>query len=227
MKEIELFPAICELYSKEEIFAEVPIYGKRPDVVIKSIDGKIVVIEMKTSLNKQVVNQAEYWLNKSHYVFVAVPKPVIKSRTNYLSRLLAEGVGVIYISEGKAEIHREARYKDISCYYENIWNKRLVSAFKDTIGGSDVSNGVLTMYKVMIQQIQKLMIKTRKEYTAQDLVKLVPEISEHYSDPVQSIRTALSNYESSWCKRSMRGQRAIFKAQIKRTAIKKKFENPD
>lgn len=226
MKEVELFPAIAKMYENYEIFAEVPMYGKRPDVVVK-LEDSILVIEMKTSLNKKLLIQVIYWSTRANYIYIAVPKPKQKRRNPYLSEILARGIGVIYVDGTDAQVFKEGKFREINLYQKSIWDKRLIPVFKDEVGGSEATGGVLTMYKHMIQQIQRLMIRTKKEYTAQDLVKLVPEISEHYANPVQSIRHALREWEGDWCKRSMRGQKAIFKAHIKRTPIKKKFENLD
>lgn len=227
MKEVELFPAIAKLYEEQEVFAEVDMYGKRPDVVVRDTENHIRVIEMKTSLNKQLLIQVYYWMNRANYVYIAVPKPKQKRKNQYLSEILAKGIGVIYVDGESAEVYREGKFREIHPSYSSIWDRRLIPAFKDEIGGSEASGGVLTMYKHMINQIKRFMMRTRKEYTAQELVKFVPEISDHYSNPVQSIRSALSDFEGDWCKKSHRGQRVLFKAQIKRTPIKKKFEKFD
>src|SRR5690606_26527703 len=76
MKETDLYEPVKKLLEDigYEVYAEVQPYqgGKRADVV--GIMGPAVcVVEMKTSLSMELIEQAYLWTNRAHYVFIAVP----------------------------------------------------------------------------------------------------------------------------------------------------------
>ena len=105
MKETELAAHIVSWIKGEgwEVFQEVdPGIGNTADIVGKCGD-KIWVVECKTTMSLQLLDQAYEWLqlNLAHYVSVAVPEPKRNSRGRKVANLFLEKFGIGKIVVGK------------------------------------------------------------------------------------------------------------------------------
>ncbi len=98
LKETDLFKPVKELLenSDMEVYTEVPCGGGRADIV--GIKNKIItVVELKTSLNLQLLQQSYDRLGHANYVFMAIPHT--KNGIPRIARTLCrrDGIGIIEI----------------------------------------------------------------------------------------------------------------------------------
>lgn len=107
-----------------DVFAEVQAAqgDKRADLVCR--DGRrIMVIETKLSLSIEVVSQAVRWLDRAHYVVIAVPKPKntetqrLAFITDYLSQ---KGIGLWWVSKPRLA-HTDAQIAKDEEPYVSRW----------------------------------------------------------------------------------------------------------
>ena len=88
------------------VYAEVPNGFRTVDIVC--VQRKLqIAIEMKTSLNKQVLYQA--WLNKQHFnkSYVATPKAP-NFNLQWMNESWVSSIGILQVENGKVITHREA-----------------------------------------------------------------------------------------------------------------------
>jgi hypothetical protein len=218
MKEIELYPAIHELFDtpSTEIFTEVPAFRRRPDIVLRQ--GNIITtIEMKTSLSIQLIEQAIYWIGKAHIVYIAVPaRKRGEINVSTQKHLMDKGIGIILVNPDKntAWIHTKA--KPSTTRYD--WSSKLLDIYKgsDYAGGS--AGAYMTPYKHMMNLVKKYIFNNPK-VSADDIIKNVKEVGEHYRHPHSSLTKALTEYEH-WCFIVRPGVRNLYYTKITRTPIK-------
>ena len=98
IKESDLFPAVKEWLEERgyEVYSEVECGTRRADVVGKC-GNLITVVEMKTTLSLDLIEQAFRWKRLANYVYVAIPKPQ-KGVHWFAARMLRrEGIGILFI----------------------------------------------------------------------------------------------------------------------------------
>lgn len=209
MKESDLYEPVVELFHGGNVYPEVVVGRKRPDIVVKQ-GSDIVVIELKTSLSLALIEQAYHWVGKCDLVYVAIPAP--RRFNKFAVRLLTDkGIGVIVVQGSKAYVHRTATKQTNKIIK---WERYLHEFYKQNESGG--TNGeYITPYKFMIQCIREYMQGLDNEITLQELIKQVDErydqvISKHYGSPESSLRKALTEYEREWCDRTKLRGRVYF-----------------
>lgn len=213
LKETDLYEPVTKLFPSGNIYPEVVVYSHRPDIVVEEELGEhktITIVELKTSLSLALIEQAYHWINKGDYIYVAIPRP--KKVNSFAVRLLSsKGIGVIVVDKWGAQIYKKAIKQD-RCSIK--WDNMLHEFYKlNECGGTD--GEYMTSYKFTIQCVREYLSTQKKSQTIKDIVKGVDKlydgvVSSHYRNPESSLRKALTEYETEWCKRSKVGGRIHF-----------------
>lgn len=227
MKESDLFEPIkawLEL-SGHEVFSEVSLNGyggsRRADIV--AIHGKVVtVIELKTSLSLDLIEQAFGWKRHAHRIFVGVPKPK-RCLNEFACRLLRnEGIGILTVDMDIDGADRFGHWRDdawtgVECKSHNapkinrrisdLLTKVLTDEYKNGPPGGHAGGGYVTNYKLTMQRVREFM-KYRRWLRIEDILE---QVETHYSAPKQSLATALTTIETDWCERKKENGRIYFR----------------
>lgn len=100
MKESDLFEPIKDWLEERgwEVFAEVSGYEGIADIVGRQ-RKMYCIVEMKTSLSHEVIDQAIRWVGYVHYIYIAIPKRK-SAIPRYLEQLFREkGIGVLEVGK--------------------------------------------------------------------------------------------------------------------------------
>jgi hypothetical protein len=136
LKEAQLFAPIKAYYKKIgfTVYAEVPNKYRNVDVVCVK-GGLQIAIEMKTTLNKDVVYQA--WLNKQyfHRSYVATPN-IPNFNLRWMQEPWLQAIGILQVKGDEIITHQEAAIQtplkiyDFTVFEERVddtagvpWNK--------------------------------------------------------------------------------------------------------
>jgi hypothetical protein len=221
IKEVELFKPIKQFFENRdyEVYSEVLFGqgGSRADVVAKQ-NNIISVIEMKTSLSLDLLEQANRWIHYAHYVYIAVPMPKDRHINEYARKcLIRDGIGLLVV-----DFNRNRFYYDndeIPMVWNKIdaklcrkiinhWDKYLTEAHKNTLPGGTKGGGYITPYKITIDGVKRC-LKLHPEGLS--LNELVKRVETHYSNPKQGLYQALTSFETDWCETFTKGITRYFK----------------
>ncbi len=179
MTEIELAKIIIYFFNDGyEIFCEVFNVD-----IIATCKPIMISIEVKTSLNVKVVEQAYRNLNIYHYSYIAVPKP---KQMNFLEKVCLDyGIGIIIYDEKsdfvyiktKPKLNRHVKYVEIDPIYKNF-----------TAGAK--SGMTMTLFKLTIENIVRYLERNGDT----KLNKLLSQDHYHYSN-IGSAKSSLIK----WC----------------------------
>lgn len=221
MKESDLFIYIKDYFlanPNNEIYTEVlGLGGGRPDIVLRTNKKIITIIEMKTTLSMNLLEQAINWRYKANYVYIAIPEPKTKNINGFARKILADyGIGLLFIDIPTKEIY-EKYYKDgedNSCKYlisEKIkpkffrtkkeiidWNVVLkdIYRYENNIKGGSKGGGYNTPYKDLICDVKKYVYRKGNEFVPiGELIEKISSIRSHYSNPKASLHSALTEIE--------------------------------
>jgi hypothetical protein len=210
IKETDLFiPIKTHFIDRDnEVYSEVLAGGGRADIVARQ-GNYITVIEMKTTLSLDLLEQANRWLRSAHYVYIAVPRTKDGSINRYAKKCcLQDGIGILQV-----DFRRKNKWGEPAEVIEVVkpkllvkgknhkkvvtaWDKRLTEAHKDTLPGGSAGGGYITPYKTTIEAVKRCLRFRKNGVSLNELVQLV---QTHYSNPKQGLYNALTNFEDSWC----------------------------
>lgn len=211
MKESDLFPYLQDYFQSNpcnEIFTEVVgLKGGRPDMVIRNQDV-ITIIEIKTSLSMSLIEQAMNWRYKADYVYIAIPKPIYEINSSSFKILRDNGIGILVINvptvrKMKYKFYVTQLLKPIE--FENpirrsSWNECLKDIYRceNNVKGGNSGGGYNTPYKAMILNVKRYIYEnSNAPICIKELVKNVPSVKAHYSNPKASLYRALTKIESA------------------------------
>lgn len=207
MKESDLFLPIKQYLMLSRGCEEV--YGEVIDIDVLALRGEDdISVELKTSLNWRVIEQAIDRSRGCQYVYVGVPKT--KQRISYVAIETLEryGLGLLTVDEQGMvqEVIRPSRQVNKSRRYR--FRDYIQEHHTKTIGGVKTGEGP-TAYSESIDKIKEFM-KGKGWVTAQDIAK---SVKTHYSsDPVANIRDTLRAYwNKEWCESKKDGNRVYFR----------------
>lgn len=221
IKETDLFNPIkdyfesrdCEVYS-EVLFGQG---GRRADIVVKQ-NNIVSVIEMKTSLSLDLLEQANRWLGYAHYVYIAVPMPKDRHINEYAKKcLLNDGIGILLVDFRKNHYYYDnGSIPMVSNHIKpklhrriiNRWDKYLTESHKNTLPGGTKGGGYITPYKITINGVKRC-LKIHSEGLS--LNELCEKVQTHYSNPKQGLYNALTSFETDWCETYINGRNRYFK----------------
>jgi hypothetical protein len=184
------------------------VYGEVSSIDILALRGNDdIAVELKTSLNWRVIEQAIDNSGRCQYSYVGVPK------TKHLSYVAIKtletyGLGLLTVDEyGRVrevvvpakQFSKSRRYR-LRDYVKEHHTK--------TIGGVKTGEGP-TAYSESIVKIKEFM-KDKDWVTAQSIAK---SVKTHYtSDPVPQIRDTLkASWNKDWCEYKKEGNRVYFR----------------
>lgn len=165
------------------------LYYEVNDIDIVGKSGNIIIgVEVKTSLNFKVIEQA--WNNQYclHYSYVAVPW---SKNMDFKMRICSmHGIGVLTFRShnGKFwEIREEIKPK----FHRKAYTKWFVPSpdFKRSIPGSPSGPGVISAFKITVENIERY-VKRHPECTIKELFE---NINHHYSG-LSSMKNCIYKY---------------------------------
>lgn len=212
MKETELYEPVKQLLQEKLGCSDV--YGEIGGYDVVGFRGPAdVVVEMKTTLNFKVIEQAYSALQSGHFIYIAVPAVKSSHHFIYYSFLKPYGIGLIYVKPNHysekqwrryfhvpypaylAEVAYDAAFNHIAGKYSRKLKSHsfLRESVKEwsnrNIGGSK-GGEVVTDYSVMIEAVQAY-LKENGWTPLSELLANVPIVCEHYANPKASLRATL------------------------------------
>jgi hypothetical protein len=230
MKETELWPPVEKLLigSGMEIFKEVPVGWIRPDIVCRR-HNIITVLEMKTSLSLQLLEQVHNWYCKAHYVYAVVPENLhTRTQNNYARSLLRKdraGLIIVPISRDyftHDEILQDARIEFPAKLHRKIdtdWNKYLLDIYKGANVIPGTNREYMTPYKDMILQVERFVKRQDKPVSLNQILKHIEAVNKHYANPKSGLYNALTRFERDRFKAELIGGKLYFTVMPKRTPV--------
>ncbi|MGG4438386.1 hypothetical protein AAXE64_27930 [Priestia megaterium] len=206
MKESDLFVPVKEWLEEKgyEVFSEVQHGwgGKRADVVGR-IGKCICIVEMKTSLSMDVIEQAISWTPYAHYIYIAIPKRKAPIR-HFIQQLLRQHrIGILEVSSRnwvsdyhKAHFNRPSMLDWTSGSKRFNWNNILKEEHKTWLPGGSAGGGYVTDYKITIQSVKDYLRRQKDWVSINDILT---HCETHYASPKPSLAQALINFENDWC----------------------------
>jgi len=206
MKESDLFLPIKKYLVESLSCTEV--YGEVIDIDILALRGEDdISVELKTSLNWKVIEQAIDRSRGCQYVYVGVPE------TKHLSWLAKEtleryGIGLLVVNERNRVRELIKPSKQVNKARRYRFRDYIKEHHSKTIGGVKTGEGP-TAYSETMVKVREFM-KGKGWMTAQDIAK---SVKTHYSgDPVPQIRDTLRAYwNKEWCESKKEGNRVYFR----------------
>lgn len=175
LKESTLASLFIEHFSDCNIFNEVPCGSGYIDFVAER-GNDIIAVEVKTTLNFKVVEQA--WYNKKHatYSYIAIPKA---SDRNFQYKICRDyGIGVL--------IHHRGEITEIVAPQRNekLTGKiSLKEYMKDSVSGS--KNDRITPFRNTINEIAKILCESPGN--TGNIKTIISTIEHHYSNARSAI----------------------------------------
>ncbi len=231
MKESELSP-IAKQFLKDQGCQE--LYGEVYDIDLVGIKDRIIyAIELKTSLNIKVMEQAAKRKEVANYVYVAVPADKMPRHFNSINEVYKlffkhNGIGLIIIyPERKTSgiVESIFRYYEVLIhakinrynYSKRYLQARLTDDKKDLDGGLQ-THEIESPYKIMMREVKEYMSKARMRnhetkgwLTIEQIVKSCDYVRRHYANPKAGLRATLNaSFNASWCERENNQYRYIF-----------------
>jgi hypothetical protein len=213
MKESDLYHPIKRLLEGlgYTVYAEVEPRGAyhagRADVVGYNKPA-VAIVEMKTSLSIELVEQAYRWLPYSHYIYIAIPQRK-KGVPYFMRKILRDfGVGVIEVSPfGTAYISLEARFNRPRIRIN--WDKELLPEHQTWVEGGSSSGGHVTPYKLTMNRVRALL--SRNPHRWFSIKEILDHCETHYANPKNSLSKALRDFEHDWCETKKEKGKLYFK----------------
>ncbi|MCW3793867.1 hypothetical protein OM416_19935 [Paenibacillus sp. LS1] len=239
MKETELFAPVKAWleYGGSIVFSEIqPHKGtlRRADVL--GLHGDIVtVVELKKSLNLDVMGQCVEWEPHAHLIYAAVPEPIQHKRMKlshgkhihkFAERIMRQyGIGLLYVGEmGQVEIVLRPRL-----------NRRITSLLPESINeyheslspeGGTSGGGYITTYRTTMLRLREFLLRMHDRYDSvrlkyskeiQDgwtpMNVILDQCTTHYSSPKSSLGTALLKFEKDWCESTIINRRRYYRVR--------------
>ena len=197
MKETELFEPLRSFLIDEMLCDQV--YAEVNDLDVVGKMGNVYIgVEMKTSLNFKVIEQAISRKAFVDYMFILVPRPKNPHRHFVLDWLKQLDVGLIYFDHNP--LHKPVAIQQWGKRQRSARRYKIADYINDeihlvTIGGSK-SGETLSPYKLTIEKI-KAHLYFSKEW--QSIEKILEEVETHYSNPKPSTIAALrAHWNKEW-----------------------------
>lgn len=239
MKETELFEPVKTLLIEELGCSQV--YGEISNYDVVGLRGPAdVIVEMKTTLNFKVIEQAMYARTSGHYIYIAVPYTKTSHHFVYSEFLDPYGIGLIYVRENHissehwnkyysedgeyqkyvASIQHQAKFNHLAvkCSLRKVDKKyTLRGQIKEwshlNVGGSKGGETV-TGYSVMIDKVKEY-LSNNGWSTIEEILENVPAARNHYANPKASLRATLAEkWNEYWVERK-RGENRTYLYNVK------------
>jgi hypothetical protein len=183
-----------------EVYAEVEPklsgnWNARADVIGYNKPA-VCIVEMKTSLSVELIEQAYKWLPHAHYIYVAVPWRKKKVPTFILKLLNNFGIGVLEVnSYGRAVTTQRAKFNRPR--HKHDWSRILLPQHQTWVEGGNAGGGYVTPYKLTIERVKQYL--SRNPHRWFSMQEILDHCETHYSNPKNSLSKALREFEHAWC----------------------------
>lgn len=227
IKETDLFIPVKEWMEDVgyKVYSEVsPInISKRADIV-GILNPITTVVELKTSLSLDLIEQSIDWIPHANYIYAAVPRP--KKRYNQLSLKILKQYGI-----GLIEVDLK-RGKSTCLMYPRM-NRRVSSNIKDSLteyhekyspDGGSTGGGYITEYRITMIKVKEFLTKVRSGYPIYcnyekikspdgwvDIKTILEYCETHYASPKSSLAKALKEFEHEWCECKKENRKLYFR----------------
>lgn len=223
MKESDL-SVVAKQFLKDQGCEE--LYGEVYNIDLVGINKSIIyAIELKTTLNIKVMEQAAKRKEVANYVYVAVPADKLPNYFHGLNEVYKlffkyNGIGLIKIyPEQKTSglIETTFRYYQVLIHakinrynqYKRYLIANLVDERRDMDGGLQTSE-IDSPYKRMINEVKEYMAKEKRInqetngwLSIDQIVKACLVVKQHYANPKAGLRATLNApFNASWCERN-------------------------
>lgn len=230
IKETELFaPTKTWLeYNGYKVYSEVvpKRLSTRADVVGVN-DVLTTVVELKTSLSLDLLEQAIDWIPYAHYIYVCVPKA--KKRNALALKILSQyGIGMLEVDLKRNDIQKVLSPKINRKISSNIKDSLTIYHDKYSPDGGTKGGGYITEYRITIIKVKEFLAKARRGLPIYhikngkyqqvhnvdgwlSLNDILDYCETHYSSPKQSLAYALMNFENDWCESMKIGRKLHYR----------------
>ncbi|WIT25979.1 hypothetical protein [Bacillus phage SPO1L1] len=214
MKETDLFEPVKNLLEQwgYEVYSEVLAGqgGRRADI-IGYMKPASCVVELKTSLTMELIEQAYRWRNYANYVYIAIPERKKPIPSFVRSILAKEKIGIIEVLSPKygGQIFAQRAMKASFQRNKSMeWQKVLKPEHKTWLAGGSNEGGYVTPYKLTMERIKESLY-SNKEWVS--LTHIVKSCETHYSNPRNGVSQALREFEYPWCESTKIGGKLHFR----------------
>lgn len=214
LKESDLYPPVKKLLEAKgyDVYAEVTgvpgNWSSRADVVATNYPA-VCVVEMKTSLSLELIEQAFSWIPMAHYIYIAIPKRKKKVPV-FVKKVLSQyGIGIIEVNtmySFHASITHPARFNRPK--YSTDWKALLKPEHKTWVQGGTNSGGHVTHYKLTIQGVRDFLRRKGKWCTISEILE---HCETHYASPKNSLAKALVSFEHEWCEVKVENRKRYYR----------------
>lgn len=224
-KESDMFPYVKKFLedSGHTVYSEVERGpgGKRADVVAV-LGPSVTVVEMKTTLSMEVIEQAYYWIGHANYIYIAIPKRKRRISDFVHKFLRSHNIGLLEVPVGREHLLQPnmsleyymmcipSRFSRMRGRGRSVdWKKILKPEHQTWLEGGSNKGGYVTDYKITIQGVKKfLSIRPKQWFT---MAEILHHCETHYSSPKNSLAKALIEFENDWCETKKEGNRRMFR----------------
>lgn len=202
VKESDLYNPVKKLLQNMgyEVYAEVEPHvpgnwSARADVIGYNKPA-VCIVEMKTSLSVEVIEQAYRWLPHAHYIYIAIPSRK-KGIPTFVENMLARyGIGIITVNNYMGtRIHLRARFNRPK--FKHDWSKLLLPQHQTWVEGGASRGGHVTAYKLTIERVRNYLSRNPHRWFTMD--EILSHCETHYANPKNSLSKALREFEHEWC----------------------------
>ena len=171
-------------------YAEVCVRGggdKRCDMYARQEDknqpeyGRTIVFEAKLTFNFKVIEQAYFWKNRAHEVYIIVPSTHKNMSTRRFAREVCRKLGI-----GVMEVNLKSEKYNITVKPEWCSNPKYPMLYNEQkfVIASNSDNKYMTPFKITVMRINEHMKDKDKEL----ITKLVREVKHHYKGDIAAVR---------------------------------------
>ncbi|WP_074955504.1 hypothetical protein [Alicyclobacillus macrosporangiidus] len=223
IKETELFEPVKHWLEERDftVYSEVQ-FDRRADVVGR-LGNLLVVVELKTSLSLDLIQQCVDWRRYTHYVYAAVPRP--KRHLNSYARdlLRREGIGLLTVEHHKADWLHQEDWWNVQIHVHAQLNRHAATHYllkhlyeEQRYGppGGHRGGGYVTSYRITMERIRNVLRWERNRRDSDGWLsvrEICERVETHYANPRVSVARALLNFEHHWCESKREGGKLYFR----------------
>lgn len=229
IKETDLFPPVKEWLESQEftVYSEVMEKSSHSRADVVGIRGPLlVVVELKTTLSLDLIEQAVNWIGKAHYIWVATPQT--KSPQRMAERILRHyGIGQVDVEYALVS-YQPMKYGWVARegYIRPKLHRRITNELRDAITeehkdglpGGHQGGGYVTNYSQTIGRVKRHLQHLRKSTRAHQtpggwatVKEILDHVETHYMQPRQGLYKALTTLETDWCESRRVGRETEFR----------------
>lgn len=217
LKESDLFEPVKVLLESHgyTVYSEVKGPEGRADIVATH-GPELIVVELKTSLSLDLMEQALNWRHHAQRVYVAVPRP--KARVNYFATtvLHREGIGLILVD---FSYRYDTPTADLQHFPRAAFNRKASPYLRNGLceeqrsgppGGSS-GGGYVTEYSLTMERVRDFLRRTTRDGEWVTITDILADVETHYMAPKSSLARSLLSFEAAWCETEKRGGKLNFR----------------